>query len=195
MLNNTENSITIVSGIPRSGTSLVMQMLDAGGLTTYADDIRTPDVSNPRGYYETEKAKLLRTDTSWMTEANGKAVKIIHSLLKYLPDHFSYEVIFIERNLHEVVKSQSTMLQNLGRTGAALPPEKMISIFQKELDGIYDWLKSKPNIKVLFINYGELLSRKESEVQKIAKFLKKDLHVDAMTSSIDPALYRSKGHN
>ncbi len=115
-----ENFITVVSGLPRSGTSLMMQMLVAGGLPALTDAVRSPDESNPRGYFEFEPVKRLRTDASWLEQARGRAVKIIHLLLRELPTdgRFQYRVLFLRRPLEEVIASQSAMLARAGKASA-----------------------------------------------------------------------------
>src|SRR5688572_8703668 len=118
------DSITVVSGLPRSGTSLMMQMLQAGGMPVLTDGERSADESNPRGYLELEAVKRTRSDAGWIAEAVGKAVKVIHLQLRDLPSSHQYRVIFMRRDLNEVVASQQSMLDRIGRKGAGLPPEK-----------------------------------------------------------------------
>src|SRR4051812_40403893 len=116
-----DDFITIVSGLPRSGTSLMMQMLGAGGMQLLTDGQRAPDEHNSRGYFEHEAVKHSRKDLSWLNQANGKAVKVVHLLLAPLPLDRSYRVIFMLRDLQEVITSQRVMLSKQGRVSAALP--------------------------------------------------------------------------
>jgi hypothetical protein len=113
MKKTSQSTITIVSGLPRSGTSLMMQMLEAGGMDILTDGIRKIDKNNPWGYYEFEKVKNLGKDNSWLNLCNGKVVKIISILLYDLPTDRKYNVIFMKRNLQEVLASQRKMLDNL----------------------------------------------------------------------------------
>src|SRR5690348_9725375 len=117
------SEITIVSGLPRSGTSLMMQMLDKGGLEVVTDNIRIADRDNPRGYYEFEKVKTIKRDTSWLPQTRGKAFKMISQLLYDLPSSEKYRIIFMERDMDEMLVSQEKMLERLGRE--AVPREEM----------------------------------------------------------------------
>src|SRR4026209_2745330 len=94
--------IVVVSGLPRSGTSMMMQMLQAGGLEILTDAVRTPDGSNPKGYFEFEAVKDLDKGQApaWLAGARGKAVKIVSSLVRWLPESNDYQVIFMQRNLN-----------------------------------------------------------------------------------------------
>ena len=89
--------VTIVSGLPRSGTSMMMKMLEAGGIELLIDRVRVADADNPKGYYEFERVKQIETDQAWLPEAQGKAVKMISALLRHLPADCRYRIIFMER--------------------------------------------------------------------------------------------------
>jgi hypothetical protein len=115
--------IIVVSGLPRSGTSVMMQMLDNGGIPVVTDNIRTADTDNPRGYYEYEQVKKIREDAAWVPATRGKAFKMVSQLLYDLPAQEQYHVIFMERDLDEMLASQEKMLQRLGRKAA--PREQM----------------------------------------------------------------------
>jgi hypothetical protein len=141
--------ITIVSGLPRSGTSMAMQMLHAGGMPVLADGVRTADADNPRGYFEFERVKALRTDKGWLDQAEGHVVKIIHLLLPELPPDRDYRVLFMERSLPEVVRSQSVMLERSGRAGGGLAPERLMAMYQVQLQQVHNWLASNPRAAVL----------------------------------------------
>src|SRR5713101_3371282 len=117
------SEIIIVSGLPRSGTSLMMQMLENGGVEIVTDNIRAADTDNPRGYYEFEKVKKIKQDASWLPATRGKAFKMVSQLLYDLPTSEQYRIIFMERDLEEVLLSQEKMLQRLGRNAA--PREEM----------------------------------------------------------------------
>src|SRR6516162_10352886 len=111
-----DNSIiTIVSGLPRSGTSMMMRMLEAGGMPILSDNIRRADADNPNGYYEFEPVKHLSQDSSWLRDAYGKAVKMVYRLLYELPLEHKYKVLMINRRIEEVVASQDAMLQHMGK--------------------------------------------------------------------------------
>lgn len=122
------STVVIVSGLPRSGTSMMMSMLKAGGMELLVDSQRKADDDNPKGYYELEKVKNLRHDNSWLNEASHKAVKVISILLYQLPEDIRYKIIFIKRNLDEVLASQQLMLE---RRGNSLP-DKQTNIMMKK---------------------------------------------------------------
>ena len=185
-------SIVIVSGLPRSGTSLMMQMLVAGGIPALTDSQRAADDDNPRGYLEFERVKQLKTDKAWLDHAHGKVVKIIHLLLMDLPSDREYRVIFMRRDLNEVVRSQSKMLERSGRKGAALPPEKLMDIFRSQVNAVKAWLAAKPNFRLLEVNYAAVVADPAREAAAINAFLGGSLDELAMVRSVDPSLYRNK---
>ncbi len=184
--------ITIVSGLPRSGTSLLMQMLKAGGMDVLIDEQRIADNDNPRGYLEYEPVKYMRSNADWMPLAAGKAVKVIHALLPNLPSEFNYKVVFVNRDISEVVASQAKMLARAGRMGAQLPPEKLMSIFAAERDRILNWVKEKDYITLIDCNYRELIENPLDKAKDIADFLGLELDCQAMTDAVDKSLYRNR---
>src|ERR1700678_1911729 len=147
-----DDFVTIVSGLPRSGTSLMMQMLQAGGMPLLTDGRRAPDEHNPRGYFEDERVKHSRTDLSWLEEARGNAVKVVHLLLSHLPTDRNFRVIFMLRDLEEVMASRRVMLHKQGRTAAALDDAKLAGIFAKQISLVRQWLLERPNFEVLYVN-------------------------------------------
>jgi hypothetical protein len=185
--------ITIVSGVPRSGTSLMMQMLTAGGLTLLVDGKRAADASNPRGYFEWEKAKSLAREPECIAEAEGKVVKIISSLLLSLPNTFGYKVIFMERPLGEVVASQSAMIQKLGTQAPALAPEGMERALEAHLKQVKALLRLRPEMSVCWTGYHDTLQDPQSVCNTIQQFLGIPLNVPAMTAQVDLSLYRQRG--
>jgi hypothetical protein len=182
--------IIIVSGLPRSGTSLMMQMLAKGGVDVVTDNVRTADTDNPRGYYELEKVKRLKEDASWLPEARGRAVKMVSQLLYYLPPNETYRVIFMERDLDETLLSQEKMLERLGK--GAVPRDQMKKSFESHLERLRQWLGRQPNIAVLCVNYNELLQEPEEQARRICEFLGGASNVDNMAQSVDPSLYRNR---
>ena len=187
-----QEPIIVVSGLPRSGTSLAMQMIHAGGVSAVTDGQRVNDDDNPRGYFEFERVKQLKTDKGWIDEAGGKVVKVIHMLLAELPDDRPYRVIFMERDVREVVKSQSTMLARSGRTGAQLPPERLMAIYEQQLKVLEQWLASHPNFQVLRIPYAALVANPAAFVPQINAFLGGRLNEQLMCAAVDPSLHRNK---
>ena len=184
--------VIIVSGLPRSGTSLAMQMIHAGGIAAVTDAQRVNDEDNPRGYFEFERVKQLKSDQSWLDEAAGKVVKVIHLLLAELPDDRAYRVIFMERDLREVIKSQSIMLARRGRTGARLPPESLIAIYEQQLKVVERWLAARPNFQVLRVPYAALVAQPTALISQINTFLGGSLNEEQMGAAVDPSLHRNK---
>jgi hypothetical protein len=187
--------IVVVSGLPRSGTSMAMKMLEAGGLPVLSDGLRTADENNPKGYYELEAVKGLdkNGDSGWLDEARGKAVKIISFLLTFLPDTYDYRVIFMERDLTEVIASQNAMLLQRGESpGSAADDVRMRATYQQHLLKVKRFLSSRRCFSVLTVNYGHALHRPLEESRRIDEFLGLSLDVDRMAGVADPALYRNR---
>jgi hypothetical protein len=182
--------IIVVSGLPRSGTSLMMQMLASGGVEVLTDNLRTADVDNPRGYYEFERVKKLKEDPTWLPEARGKAVKMVSQLLFDLPRHERYRIVFMQRDLDEMLISQEKMLQRLGREAA--PREDIKRAFVKHLERLHAWLDGQPNMRVLRISYAALLANAETAARQVNEFLGGGLDVPAMVRAVDPSLYRNR---
>jgi len=187
--------ITVVSGLPRSGTSLIMQMLKAGGLPVLADGRRQADTDNPRGYYELEAVKKLKEDASWLGSARGHAVKAISLLLYDLPPEYSYRVIFVLRNLDEILASQREMMRRRGSLKSDGDDAAMKRHFEAHLEKIRAWLAAQANFTVLFCEYCELLRDPVGQVCRLADFLSGDLDRQAMIRSIDRGLYRNRAGN
>lgn len=184
--------IVVVTGLPRSGTSLAMQMLAAGGVPPMTDGERRPDDDNPRGYYEFERVKQLRTDKAWLDQAAGRAVKIIHMLLTELPDDRPYAVMFMRRDIGEVVRSQSVMLSRSGRAGGAIPPERLAAVYEQQLAGVDRWLAARPCFRVLDVPYAGLVADPKSWAARVRELVGRDLDLSAMTAAVDPSLYRNR---
>ena len=189
---STRDYVTVVSGLPRSGTSLAMQMLEAGGVPALTDRVRTPDDDNPRGYFEFERVKHLRTDKAWLDGAAGKAVKIIHALLTELPDGREYRVLFMRRDPGEVVRSQAAMLARSGRSGAGLAPERLAAVYAQQLAGVERWMAGRPALAALDVPYAGLVAEPVAWAERINAFLGGGLDTGAMAAAVDPALYRNR---
>lgn len=187
-----DSYITIVSGLPRSGTSLMMQMLQAGGIQLLTDGQRAPDEHNPRGYFEHEGVKHSRTDLAWLQQASSKAVKVVHLLLLHLPTDQNYRVIFMLRDLEEVIRSQRVMLKKQGRVAAALNDGALANIFEKQLAMVRQWLAERPNFRVCYVNYVEVIAQPEAAAKEMSHFLGGNLRVADMAAVVNPALYRQR---
>ncbi len=191
-MSNQRNYVTIVSGLPRSGTSMMMQMIDAGGIKALTDEIRVADEDNPKGYYEFEPVKKTKEDPSWIPGASGKVVKLVHLLLLDLPLTHQYRVVFMRRRLEEVVKSQNIMLQRKGKNTDDLPKERLFDVFQLQLKQVTTYLESHmENFRFLEIHYNEILSNPAPSIERISTFLD-GLDTEAMGRVVEPTLYRNR---
>ena len=185
--------VTVVSGLPRSGTSMMMQMLAAGGLSAMTDAIRQADADNPRGYFEVERVKRLKDgDGAWMSEAQGKAIKIISALLEHLPPNQRYKVIFMQRTLAETLASQRKMLIHRGEDPARIDDAELTRLFQKHLQKVEAWLAGQPNITVLYVNYNEMIAAPSPFLAQINRFLDQRLDSEQMLAAVDRTLYRNR---
>jgi len=184
--------VTIVAGLPRSGTSLMMQMLAAGGMQVLTDGHRSADQHNPRGYFELEAVKNTRTDHSWLAQAEGKVVKVVHLLLSHLPVDREYRVIFMHRELVEIIASQRVMLQQQGRPTANLPDSRLAEIFGKQLAEVRQFLSKNPNFRVLDLQHRDVIEMPLMVAPQIATFLDGDLDPTQMAAAVQPSLYRQR---
>jgi predicted AlkP superfamily phosphohydrolase/phosphomutase/tetratricopeptide (TPR) repeat protein len=184
--------ITIVTGLPRTGTSMMMQMLAAGGIVPYSDGGRLADEDNPRGYFEHDHATRLHQDRSWLPEARGKTVKIVAQLVRFLPPGEQYQLIFMRRDLDEVVASQSSMLKRLGRRGGAIEKDALIRSYTAQLVALQTWLDAHPEIPVLTVDYASAISDGPAVAGRLAGYLGQPFDEQAAASAIDRSLYRQR---
>jgi len=185
--------IVIVSGLPRSGTSMMMKMLEAGGLTVLTDSIRQADIDNPKGYYEYERVKNLEkeTDKSYVREARGKVLKVISFLLKDLPDDNFYRVVFMRRHLDEVISSQNKMLDRRGED-AIEDRETMAEAYRNHLAAVKILVRKRPNLEMLEFRYDEAVKNPKEAARSVNAFLGGALDERAMAAVIDGELYRNR---
>jgi hypothetical protein len=188
--------ITVVSGLPRSGTSMMMKMLEAGGMPLVTDGFRQADEQNPKGYFELEAVKGLDKgeDTSWLADARGKAVKVISFLLTWLPDRYDYRVIFMERNLDEVVASQDAMLRQRGHASEPTDAGRVKVFFERHIEQTYRFLRQRPCFRTVTVPYGEAVQRPREVAQRVEAFLGAGLDVSMMATVADTALYRNRAN-
>lgn len=188
-----DDPIIVVSGLPRSGTSMMMKMLAAGGVEVMTDNYRTPDENNPKGYFEFERVKKMTDgDTSWMVDARGKSIKIISYLLEQMPSGYTYKVIFMQRELDEILASQKRMLQRDGKPESDVSDAQMKDLYRKHLNQVKAWLSTQPNIEVHYPSYNEIMDDPKPHVTEIIAFLGMDLDELAMVGVVDQALYRER---
>jgi len=184
-------TVTIVSGLPRSGTSMMMKMLEAGGMPILTDNVRAADEDNPKGYYELERVKKIEHDTTWLPEARGKVVKLISALLRHLPPTYHYKVIFMRREMAEVLASQRQMLVRRGKP-ADTDDVKMAEVFERHLRDVDGWLRQQPNMEVLYVSYNEMIAHPSEHAQRVAAFLDHAVQPEAMVRAVDQSLHRQR---
>jgi len=184
--------ITVVSGLPRSGTSMMMQALEAGGMPVLTDGVRGPDRDNPKGYYEFEAVKKTKDDPSWVQGAAGKAVKMVYRLLYDLPADHPYRVVFMQRDMEEIMASQAAMLERTGQQGADVSGDKLASLFTKDLEDMYQWIEHQGNFSVIFVKYKDMVRDPSVQCRRINAFLSDCLDVDRMAAVVDASLYRNR---
>jgi hypothetical protein len=185
--------VVVVSGLPRSGTSMAMKMLEAGGLSLVVDNVRTADEDNPKGYFEDERVKELAemADTSWVRAARGNVIKVVSSLLGHLPPDNDYRVIFMRRDLREVLASQAKMLARRGETSHT-PDDQLLAAYERHLEKVEFQLRFRPNFEVLYLNYAEVVAEPATAARRIAEFLGGGLGVARMVEAVDGSLYRNR---
>jgi hypothetical protein len=184
--------ITIVSGLPRSGTSMLMQMLAAGGLPALTDNLRAADADNLKGYFELEQVKQLGRDSSWIPQARGKAVKIISALLQHLPAGEDYRVIFIHRDINEVLASQRSMLIRRGEPSDAVDDVTMAAHFARHLAEVAAWLAARPDIRALHLDHAAVVADPRAAASQINALLGNILDAGAMAAAVEPTLHRQR---
>jgi hypothetical protein len=186
--------IVVVSGLPRSGTSMAMRMLDAGGLPILTDRAREADDDNPHGYFELDRVLELDKggDAGWLSGARGKAVKIISALLPHLPEHFNYQVLFMHRDLGEVLASQNRMLTRRGKAGSSAGDEEMRRLYEQHLRQMASLLKRRACFETLDVRYADVIAAPQAQAQRIKAFLGGRLDVTRMAEAVSPELYRNR---
>ena len=191
-----KDPLIIVSGLPRSGTSLMMQMLEAAGVPIVSDGTRKANESNSKGYFEDERVKRLATggDPEWLTGCRGQAIKIVLPVITHAPMDLPQKIIFMERPAEEVVRSQRAMLKRDGKIGSTSEDDRLSEIFADYLKNFNDYARSRDAIAVLPIHYHDVLNDPETVARKVAAFVKPDADIREMIRIVDPKLYRTRPH-
>ncbi len=185
--------ITVVSGLPRSGTSMMMKILEAGGLPPLTDNLRTADEDNPKGYFEFERVKKMPDgDISWVEDAQGKAVKVISALLEHLPPAYTYRVLFMQRKVDEILASQEQMLVRSGKPTDQVSDEQLAEMYGKHLVKVKAWLDEQTNFSVNYLDYNAMLADPTKYARQINQFLDNSLNPQEMAGVVDPNLYRQR---
>lgn len=185
-------TVYIVSGLPRSGTSLMMKMLDEGGLEPLVDNIREADIDNPKGYYEFERVKKLPEDTGWLEDAKGKVVKVLAELIKHLPDENRYRIIFMMRDIDEIIVSQRKMMIRRGEDPDSVPDDEMRELLRTYLKNLKIHVKKQSNMEVCYISYNDLMRDPDLSIEELDEFFHGELNIDKMRAAIDEKLYRNR---
>jgi hypothetical protein len=170
---------------------MLMRMLEAGGLSVLADRAREADPDNPRGYYELAEIKATAADASWVREAAGKVVKVIGYLLPHLPVDREYRILFMRRELDQVVRSQRVMLERLGQPVGDGDDEARRLLAEHVVD-IEAWMETAPHVRRLGVSYARVLAEPRVQCERIARFLERDLDLDAMAGAVEPGLWRQR---
>jgi hypothetical protein len=179
--------ILVVTGLPRSGTSLMMQLINKANIPILSDGKRERDISNPEGYYELEAVKGIVADNSFLKEAPGKAVKIVAPLPLYLDLKLKYKVVFMRREINEILRSQEKMLQK----DQVSEREKFRTIYEFHLKKTYRFLLEN-DIPFIDVNYNALMVESEKEIEKFKDFLNLNVSIQELLEVVRPDLYRNR---
>lgn len=185
--------VTVVSGLPRSGTSMLMRMIEAGGVAVLSDGVRRADEDNPRGYYEWEAAKLLPDQAEWLAQARGRVVKVISALLDRLPSNEQYRVVFLERDIVEVLASQRRMLERRGQPTDRVSDEMMAAGFRKHVLTVLGRVRERPEMQLLVLAHADVMASPAAAAQRLDDFLGGGFDREAMANAVDSALWRQRG--
>ena len=193
LFSTSHNPVVIVSGLPRSGTSLMMEMLRAAGYELLTDHIRQEDEFNPNGYFEFERVKNLKDgDHAWLKQAKGRVVKVVSPLLQYLPSTYHYQVVFMQRDLSEVLASQNRMLKGFNKTSTPEEDYRLARAYGDHLVRVREWMARQAHMQVFFASYNQLVTSPRAAIEPIARFLGRSLDMDRMQAVVDPLLYRNR---
>lgn len=186
--------VIVVSGLPRSGTSMMMRMLEAGGVAPFSDGERAADVDNPEGYYEFERVKHLETDPdkSWVRGARGHALKVISFLLRHLPDENAYRIVYMRRHLDEVLRSQDKMLDRLGNAAPGGDLEAMREAYRNDIVSARLHARKRPNMELIEVQYADAVADPTAAARLVNRFLGGSLDEAAMAAAVNAALYRNR---
>lgn len=188
--------VYVVSGLPRSGTSMMMRMLEAGGIDPFSDGERVADIDNPVGYYEFERVKDLEkdADTSWVREARGHALKVISFLLRHLPDDNAYRVVYMRRHLDEVLQSQDKMLDRLGNAAPDADLAAMKEAYRNDIIAARLYARKQPFMEMIEIQYAEVIADPLAAAREVNAFLGAGLDESAMAAAVRGDLYRNRAN-
>ena len=168
----------------------MMQMLAAGGIEPLCDDARRPDVHNPRGYFELEAIKRLASDATCLDSAAGRAVKVVSALLPELPRDRAFRVIFMHRDLEQVLASQARMLA--GTAEGERPDAELRGALARHVEKVVRFVDAAEHLDVLHVQHAEVLASPRAAAERVARFVGRPLRVEAMAAAVDPQLFRQR---
>ena len=173
---------------------MMMKMLAEGGLPVVTDELRSADPDNPNGYFELETVKQLSAgNVAWLSSAGGKVVKVISALLEYLPAQYSYQVIFMEREIKEILASQRKMLERRNEV-SKVDDAEMEAQYRRHLAAVKPWLARQPHMDVMYVSYNELMSDPEPLCRRVVEFTRAPLDLSRMLAVPNAALYRNRAN-
>ena len=171
----------------------MQSMLEAGGVEPLTDAVRKADENNPKGYFEYERVKALKDgDTAWLELAEGKSVKIISWLLKFIPERYDYQILFMKRDMNEILASQKKMLIDRGEPTDKVSDDELAQLYTNHLNDIDKWMTEQKNIRFLYVDYNNMLKDPTPAIKSIGKIFDDQLDAGKMAQVIDPNLYRQK---
>ena len=184
------SDILIITGLPRSGTSLMMQIIEKTEIPVFSDGKREKDINNPEGYFELEAVKGIVKDNSFLENAKGKALKIVAPLPIFLDKKLNYKVVFMRRNMDEILRSQEVMLQK----DQLSERDKFRGIYELHLSKTYRFFEDN-SIPYIDVNYNELMKNPEVEIQKLVEFCAIQTDAKKLIEVVRPELYRNRNEN
>ena len=183
-------AITVVSGLPQSGTSMMMQALQAGGLEPLTDGRRVADSRNARGYLELESVKFPASYGDWLHKARGKLVKVISRFVMHLPATQFYNVVFMVRNLDNVIQSQQDMAEFF--SGVALDDRQggdLRGAYENHLQDVLHWIQCRPNFRLCLVRFENAIDAPDTTLRTVQEFLvNRELDHAAMMAQVEPSL-------
>ena len=187
------DDVIVVSGLPRSGTSMMMKMLDASALSIMSDNERAADEDNPKGYFEYARVKDLKdeADKSWVREARGQVLKVISHLLESLPDENFYRVILMRRDFDEIIASQNKMLERRGEE-SQVADSTVKEAYIRHLVDIRYMVRRRPNFEMIEVQFMQAMEAPRIFATDVNKFLGGNLDVESMMAVVDLELYRNR---
>jgi len=182
--------VTIVSGLPRSGASMLIRLLAAGGMPVVADAARPPHEDDPYGWFEEPRGGQPPVTAAWLGQARGRAVGIVSPLLPHLPSTLAYRVVFAKRDLREILAAQHTAHARRGTPPPPADDARILALCERHLEQIDAWLAAQEHVRVLDVEFADVLAMPAVQAARLAAFVGGGLDVEAMARAVDPRLHR-----